>query len=162
MTRTGDDHRLTYVKAEDLDRWQCRPLGMIDILDLRDRRAGHLDGVVIERATSRPVYIAVRSAADAFLVPVGDAWFDDTERAVRVDAARRDRVRFDPEAFERMSRNEADEYERRVLASCCPEIGFHHDGRPDYARQALFQCPAWLQPSAPEPQPDASNRVVRH
>jgi hypothetical protein len=161
MSGTGDDRRLAYVKAEDLDRWQCRPLGSVDILDLRDRRVGYLDGVVIERETNRPVYIAVRGAKDAFLVPVGDAWFDDTERAVRIDAAPRDRVHFDPEAFARMSRDEADEYERRVLANCCPEVGFHRDGRPDYARQALFQCPAWLQSQAPGPQPDASTRVVR-
>jgi hypothetical protein len=161
MTASADDRRLAYVKAEDFDRWQCRPLGTIDVLDLRDRRVGHLDGVIIDLETQRPVYIAVRRATDAFLVPVGDAWFDDTERAIRIDASRRERVRFDPEAFERMSREEADEYERRVLANCCPEVGFHRDGSPDYARQALFQCPAWLQPSTPEHKPNASNHTVR-
>jgi hypothetical protein len=162
MAGTSDDRRLTFVKAEDLERWNCRPLGMIAVLDLKDRRAGHLDGVVIERETNRPVYIAVRGAKDAFLVPVGDAWFDDTERAIRIDAGRHERVRFDPEAFERMSREEADDYERRVLATCCPEVGFHRDGRPDYTRQALFQCPTWLQAPAPGPQSAASHRVVRH
>lgn len=99
--------------------------------------------MVIDRGTNGPVYIAVRRATDAFLVPVGDAWFDDTERAIRMDAPRHDRVRFDPEAFERMSRDEADEYERCVLANCRPEVGFHRDGRPDYASQAiLFECPS--------------------
>lgn len=162
MSRTNGDHRLTYVKAEDLDRWQCRPLGTIDVLDLRDRRVGHLDGVIIDRQANRPVYIAVSRARDAFLVPVGDAWFDDTERAIRIDAAPRERVHFDPEAFDRMSPEEADEYERRVLASCCPEVGFHRDGRPDYARQAMFTCPTWLRPQTPDAQPEASNqRAVR-
>jgi hypothetical protein len=161
MTGSGQDRRLVYAKADDLDRWQCRPLGMIDVLDLRDRRVGHLDGVVIDRGTNGPVYIAVSRATDAFLVPVGDAWFDDTERAIRIDAPRHDRVHFDPEAFERMSRDEADEYERRVLASCCPEVGLHRNDRPDYASQALFQCPSWLRQPASEPQPDASNRTVR-
>jgi len=161
MTGTKQDRRLVYATADDLDRWQCRPLGMIDVLDLRDRRVGHLDGVVIDRATSRPVYIAVRGATDAFLAPVGDAWFDETERAIRIDAPRHDRVRFDPEAFERMSRDEADEYERRVLASCCPEVGFHRDRRPDYASHAMFQCPSWLRQPASDPRPDAPNHAVR-
>src|SRR4029450_2560314 len=51
---------------------------------------------------------------------------------------------FDPDEFERMSPEQADEYERRVLATCCPEIGFHRDGRPDYARLQQFTCPVWL------------------
>lgn len=75
---------------------------------------------------------------------VGDAWFDETARAVRLDAPRRERMPFDPDEFERMSPEQADEYERRVLAACCPEVGLHRDGRPDYARHALFTCPQWL------------------
>ena len=129
-----DHRRLVYVKAADLDRWQCRPLGSIAVLDLKDRPVGRLDGVVIERDANRPVYIVVRRGTDEerptwFLVPVGDAWFDETERAIRIDAPRRERIRFEPDEFERMSPQEADEYERRVLAECCPEVGFHR-GRP--------------------------------
>ena len=149
--------RFVYVKTDDLDRWQCRPLGTIDILDLQDRPVGKLDGIVLEREDGRPVYIVVRRAGGSgqrqwFLAPVGDAWFDETARAVRLDAPRRERMPFDPDEFERMSPEQADEYERRVLAACCPEVGLHRDGRPDYARHALFTCPEWLrQPtSAPE------------
>ena len=47
-----------------------------------------------------------------------------------------------------MTPAEADEYERRVLATCCPEIGFHRDGRPNYARLQQFRCPVWLRPDA--------------
>jgi hypothetical protein len=36
--------RLVFVKAQDLDAWRCRPLGAIDVLDLKDERVGHLDG----------------------------------------------------------------------------------------------------------------------
>jgi hypothetical protein len=144
-----------YVKAADLDRWQCRPLGTIDILDLKERPVGQLDGVVIDRDANNPLYLAVRSATGnerwtSFLVPVGDAWFDETARAVRIDAPRRERIRFDPGEFERMSPDQAVEYERRVLAACCPEVGFHRDGRPDYAPHDLFKCPAWLRPPAHE------------
>jgi hypothetical protein len=82
-----------------------------------------------------------------FLVPVGDAWFDETARAVRVDAPARERIPLDPQEFERMTPEQADEYERCVLATCCPEVGFHRDGRPDYARLQQFKCPVWLRDS---------------
>jgi hypothetical protein len=155
MTETSQHHRLVYVKAADLDRWQCRPLGTIEILDLEDRPVGRLDGVVIDRDADRPLYLAVRPATDnerltPFLVPVGDAWFDETARAVRIDAPRRERIRFDPDEFERMSPDQAVEYERRVLAACCPEVGFRRDGRPDYGPHELFKCPAWLRPPVHE------------
>jgi hypothetical protein len=153
MDAAQGDRRLVYVRAADLDRWSCRPLGTIEILDLKDRRIGRLDGVVVERGANRPAYLAIRATTaggrpNGFLVPVGDAWFDETARAIRIDAPRRERIRFDPDEFERMSPAEADAYERRVLAACCPEVGFHRDGSPDYSRQALFKCPVWLQPQA--------------
>jgi hypothetical protein len=146
-------HRLVYVRAADLDRWSCRPLDTVDVLDLTDRPVGRFDGAVIDRTTSRPVYVAIRRVTDeagyvGFLVPVGDAWFDQTERAIRIDAPARERVRFEPDEFERMSPEEADAYERRVLAACCPEVGFHRDGSPAYGRHELFACPDWLQPAA--------------
>jgi hypothetical protein len=50
-------------------------------------------------------------------------------------------VPFDPDEFDRMTAEDAEEYERRVLAQCCPEIGLHRDGTPDDARLAAFQCP---------------------
>ena len=145
--------RLVYVQAADLDRWGCRPFETIDILDLHDRPAGHLEGIVVDRTENRPMYLVVakgRGTAhrgpNRFLVPVGDAWFDETARAVRIDAPARHRTPFDPDEFERMTPQQADEYERRVLATCCPEIGFHRDGRPDYERLPQFKCPVWLRP----------------
>jgi hypothetical protein len=142
------------VQAADLDRWGCRPFETIDILDLHDRPAGHLEGIVIDRRENRPMYLVLarrRGAAHQrpnwFLVPVGDAWFDETARAVRIDVPARRRVPFDPDEFERMTPQQADDYERRVLATCCPEIGFHRDGRPDYERLQQFKCPVWLRPS---------------
>ena len=43
-----------------------------------------------------------------------------------------------------MTPAQADEFERHVLARCCPEVGFHLDGSPDYARLRRFTCPVWL------------------
>lgn len=57
-----DRRRLVYAPSDEFDRWQCRPLGTIDVLDLQDRKAGHLDGLVIDRLDDRPVYLAVANA----------------------------------------------------------------------------------------------------
>ena len=155
LDQRTDNRRLAYVRAADLDRFHCRSFPTIDILDLQDRPAGRLEGIVIDRHEDRPVYLVVakpRRTGDErqtrFLVPVGDAWFDDSERAVRIDVSARERIPFDPDEFERMTPEQADEYERRVLATCCPEIGFHRDGRPNYARLQQFRCPVWLRPDA--------------
>jgi hypothetical protein len=154
LDQPNDNRRLAYVRAADLERFQCRPFPTIDILDLRDRPAGRLEGIVIDRHENRPVYLVVakprrggEGRQHGFLVPIGDAWFDDSERAVRIDVSKRERVPFDPDEFERMTPEQADEYERRVLATCCPEIGFHRDGRPNYARLQQFTCPVWLRPN---------------
>lgn len=150
LDQPTDNRRLAYVRAADLDRFQCRPFPTIDILDLRDRPAGRLEGIVIDRHENRPLYLVVakrrrgEERQNWFLVPVGDAWFDDSERAVRIDVSARERIPFHPDKFERMTPEQADEYERRVLATCCPEIGFHRDGRPNYARLQQFMCPVWL------------------
>jgi hypothetical protein len=154
--RGGNARSLSYVAAADLDRFGCRPLGQVDVLDLTDRRAGHLDGIIVDRRQNNPIFLVVaedvgeRAAprrGTRMLIPVGDAWFDDTERVVRIDAPGAHRITFDLGAFERMTTEEADEFERRVLAVCCPEVGFHRDGRPDYERLKRFRCPAWLRPA---------------
>ncbi len=139
--------RLIYVHAADLDRWHCQPLGATDALDLHNRPVGHLNGIVVDQRANQPVYLVIarqHGGTHLFLVPVGDAWFDQGTRAIRVDATRREQIPFDPEEFEQMKPEQADEYERRVLAACCPEVGFHHDGTPDYARLEQFTCPPWL------------------
>ena len=158
--------RLVYVRAADLDLWQCRPLETIDILDLQDRPVGRLDGILIDRRDNRPLYfvIAGRRRADvqrenSFLVPVGNAWFDETGRAVRADTPKRERIPFDPDEFERMTPEQAEAFERRVLATCCPEVGLHRDGSPDYAGLQQFKCPAWLRP--PREEAKAENRPGR-
>jgi len=118
---------------------------------------GKLDGMVVDRNENSPVYLVIAASGASvsesktrhwYLVPVGDAWFDETVRAIRIDAPKRDRIAFDPVEFDRMTASQADEYERRVLASCCPEVGFHRDGRPNYARLQQFTCPTWLRPGA--------------
>jgi hypothetical protein len=148
MTRTATDRRLVYARAEDLEEWRCRPLESIPVLDLRDRTVGHFDGVILDAQHQQPLYIVVASDDEPpwFLVPVGDAWFDETERAIRIDVTRRrsKAMAFDPDAFATMTPRQAAEYERRVLAACCPEVGLHRDGTPDYARLAAFRCPIWL------------------
>jgi hypothetical protein len=166
---SADDRRLVYVRAADLDRWQCRPLGTINILDLQNQTVGQLDGIVVDGRENRPSYLvilrrrgAVEPRQNWFLVPVGDAWFDDTERAIRIDAPKHEQIPFDPDEFERMTSEQADEFERRVLATCCPELGFHHDGRPDYARLHQFTCPTWLRPNRDEAEAGDHRGSAKH
>jgi hypothetical protein len=146
--------RLVYVEALDLELWRCRPLGTIHVLDLRDLRVGHFDGLIIDARADRPLYLVIRTdegkQPERFLVPVGDAWFDDTERAIRIDAKSRSREasRFDLEQFNRMSPDEAAAFELELLGRCCPEVGVHRDGTPKYDQHSLFECPSWLRPGA--------------
>lgn len=145
--------RLKYVPSEEMGQWRCRPLGEMPVLDLKDRNVGRFDGLVLDAANDKPLFLVIRRAGSRrgwFLVPVGDAWFDDTERAIRIDPDLRQgrQPSFDPDEFVRMSPEEAMALERRVLAECCPEVGLHRDGTPDYGRLASFQCPTWLRPSS--------------
>lgn len=156
MAETTPDRRLVFVRASDMELWGCRPLGMVDVLDLRDQRVGVFDGLVLDSEADRPLFLVIRQDAGLshkwFLVPVGDAWFDETERAIRIDlnVRRGEAPTFNPDEFDRMTPDEAADYERRVLAQCCPEVGLHRDGTPDYTRQPTFECPAWLRPPSPE------------
>ena len=59
-----------------------------------------------------------------------------------------------------MSEDEATEFERTVLARCCPEVGFHRDGTPDYARLSAFECPCWVRtPSSTAAKPAPAKRA---
>jgi hypothetical protein len=149
--------RLVFVKAQDLDAWRCRPLGAIDVLDLKDEHVGHLDGLLFDAKADRPLFLVIRrtpaKSEHWFLLPVGDAWFDQTMRAIRIDVKPRAgrAPEFNPERFAKMSHEEAEAFERHVLAECCPEVGLHRDGTPDYSRATAFECPAWLRPPALTP-----------
>lgn len=145
--------RLAFVKTADLELWRCRPIGTIPVMDLRDNRIGPVDGLILNVPEDRPLFLVVRRDGGTprrFLVPIGDAWFDETERAIRVDLTPQNREAppFDPDAFEQMSEDRAAEFERTVLARCCPEVGFHRDGRPDYGGLSAFECPSWVRPPA--------------
>jgi hypothetical protein len=153
MVETQAQRRLVFVKADDLDVWRCRPLGAIEVLDLKDHVVGRLDGLLFDAKADRPLFLVIRRAGKDgrwFLVPVGEAWFDQTARAIRIDEKPRasDAPVFSPGAFERMSHQQAEEFEGRVLAACCPEVTLHHDRVPDYSRTRSFECPAWLRPAA--------------
>lgn len=156
MADTTRDRRLVYVPPADMELWRCRPLANIDVLDLQDRHVGRFDGLIIDAQADRPLFLVIQGTggrqAHWWLVPVGDAWFDQTARAIRVDVNLRsgEPHAFNPAEFDRMTENEAAEYERRVLAQCCPEVGIHRDGTPDYGRHAAFQCPTWLRPTSPQ------------
>jgi hypothetical protein len=50
---------------------------------------------------------------------------------------------FELSEFERMTPTEVVAFERRVLASCCPEV-LRDAERPHYERADEFRCPEWL------------------
>lgn len=147
MTQPTRERRLVYVRSADMELWSCRPIGMVDVLDLRDRRVGRFDGLIVDAQKRQPLFVVIRreGAGSAwFLAPVGDGWFDQTARAIRIDVKLRNAPSFDPAEFERMTPEEASAYERKILAECCPEVGLHRDGTPDYERHPVFTCPSWL------------------
>lgn len=146
QTQTG---RLVYVKPADMAIWDCRPLEAVEVLDLQERKVGRLGGLILDAHAHDPRFIVVERALGKghkwFVVPVGDAWFDETERAIRIDVnLRRDALPFDPDEFAAMTPEQAASWELAVLGNCCPEVGVHKDGTPDYTKLANFQCPAWL------------------
>lgn len=139
--------RLRFAKPPDLGN-ACRPLDRVEVLDTEDQRVGTFDGLVLETASDRPLYLVIQEAGpndSRHLVPVGSAWFDQTARAIRVDRA--DAAvgwpRFTPGEFERMSTDDVARYERKVLTTCCPEV-LLRDGTPEYGDAATFRCPDWL------------------
>ena len=138
------------MKSEDLERWNCRQIGAILVLDLKDRPVGRIDGLIIESPADLPRFLVIRrddpKSRERFLVPVNDAWFDETERAIRIDVTSRrgSAQQFDPDRFERMSAEEAAEFERHILKQCCPEVLVPSDGTPGYAANKSFNWPAWI------------------
>src|SRR5690606_22342421 len=134
---------LRYAQPPDLGP-ECRSLPPVDVLNLRDERVGQFDGLLLSAASDEPRYLVLRrddGPNERRLIPIGSAWFDQTTEAVRVDEADvRAAERFDLGEFERMKPAEVMAFERRVLASCCPEV-LRDAGPPAYDSADRFRCP---------------------
>lgn len=135
---------LRYVRSPDLGP-SCRAVPRVDVLNTRDQRVGAFDGLLVSTASDDPRYFVLeRDGGTRVLIPIGSAWFDQTTEVIRVDdddlQAASD---FDAAAFDKMTSAEAVAFERRVLATCCPEV-LGGPGSPMYDRVPQFQCPDWL------------------
>lgn len=141
----ADHGPLRYAQPPDLGP-TCRPLPRVDVLTTQDERVGEFDGVLLSATSDDPLYLVLLldDPAERRLVPVGEAWFDQTAGAIRLDEEDVDgAAAFDRAEFERMSATEVAAFERRVLASCCPEV-LRDAGAPGYDAAPEFQCPEWL------------------
>jgi hypothetical protein len=136
---------LRYAQPPDLGP-ACRRVPRVDILNTRDERVGEFDGVLLSAASDDPRFLVFRGSQTAGrrLIPIGSAWFDQTAEVIRVDAEDVDAATaFELSEFERMTPAEVTAFERRVLASCCPEV-LRGEGSPGYDTAPEFQCPDWL------------------
>jgi hypothetical protein len=119
----------------------------VDVLTTRDRRVGTFDGLLLSAGSDSPLYLVLQrsdAGGERRLIPIGSAWFDQTTEVIRVDDADVKRASvFDLDEFQRMTPAEVVAFERRVLASCCPEA-LRGAGPPTYHTAAQFQCPDWL------------------
>lgn len=82
--------------------------------------------MLLSATSDNPLYLVLQrvgSAGERRLIPIGSAWFDHTAEVIRVDDADvQSASAFDLGEFERMTPAEVAAFERRVLASCCPEV----------------------------------------
>jgi len=118
----------------------------VDILNTRDERVGVFDGIFLSATSDTPLFLVFQheTTTERRLIPIGSAWLDPTAKVIRVDPADVDGATpFELSEFERMSPTEVLAFERRVLASCCPEV-LRGSGPPDYETAARFRCPDWL------------------
>jgi hypothetical protein len=119
----------------------------VDVLTTRDRRVGTFDGLLLSAGSDSPLYLVLQrsdAGGERRLIPIGSAWFDETTEVIRVDDADVKRASvFDLDEFQRMTPAEVVAFERRVLASCCPEA-LRGAGPPTYHTAEQFQCPDWL------------------
>jgi hypothetical protein len=119
----------------------------VDVLTTGDRRVGTFDGLLLSAGSDSPLYLVLQrsdAGGERRLIPIGSAWFDQTTEVIRVDDADVKRASvFDLDEFQRMTPAEVVAFERRVLASCCPEA-LRGAGPPTYHTAAQFQCPDWL------------------
>lgn len=145
-SQSSDGPSLRYAQPPDLGP-SCRPVPRVDVLNTRDQRVGEFDGVLLSATSDNPLYLVLEragSGGERRLIPIGSAWFDQTAEVIRVDDADVESASaFDPEAFARMTPGEVTAFERRVLASCCPEV-LRETGSPAYETAPQFNCPDWL------------------
>jgi hypothetical protein len=142
----ADASPLRYAQPPDLGP-SCRPVPRVDVLNTRDQRVGAFDGLLLSSTSDSPLYLVLqpdRSDGERRLIPIGSAWFDQTTAVIRVDDEDvQNASAFDLEEFERMTPQQVTAFERRVLASCCPEV-LRGAGPPTYDRASQFTCPDWL------------------
>lgn len=142
----ADVSPLRYAQPPDLGP-SCRPLLRVDVLNTRDERVGSFDGLLLSATSDSPLYLVLQrggSSDERRLIPIASAWFDQTTDVIRVDDADvQSATTFDLSEFQRMGPAEVTAFERRVLASCCPEV-LRGDGAPKYDMAARFRCPDWL------------------
>ena len=139
------DASLRYAQPPDLGP-AGRYIPRVGILNTRDERVGAFDGVLLSATSDNPLFLVLQlnDTSERRLIPIGSAWFDQTAEVIRVDEEDVDRATpFERAEFERMSPTEVLDFERRVLASCCPEV-LRGTAPPGYDTASQFQCPDWL------------------
>ncbi len=131
----GPSARLRYVA---LDAMPSVNYAGFHAINRFNERLGDLDGFVVDAASGRPYYLVIDSggllSTRRYLIPVGRSHADLQARAIRIDIDTDSLKRY-PEftggAFEAMSDEAIDRYERQVLDAIAPrEAGW--TGRPDY------------------------------
>jgi hypothetical protein len=136
---------LRYARPPDLGP-ACRALPRVDILNTRDEHVGVFDGILLSADSDKPLFLVFQRQGtnSRRLIPIGSAWLDPTAKVIRVDPADADGATpFELSEFERMTPTEVVAFERRVLASCCPEV-LRDAERPAYETADRFRCPDWL------------------
>jgi len=148
---TAGTSPLRYAQPPNLGP-ECRSLPPVDVLNTRDERVGRFDGLLLSATSDNPRYLVLRrddTTKERRLIPIGSAWFDQTAEVVRVDDVDvRGAAPFDLTEFERMTPAEVMAFERRVLASCCPEV-LRDAGPPAYDTASQFRCADWLRAGSP-------------
>ena len=109
--------RLQYVRAADLRQF---PYGEFRVRNADNEQLGHLDGLVVDRQTNRPIYFVVDSggwfAGRRFLVPVGLLQADERSRTLNTDLSRDAIHRYPPFNPESFADTPADAYDEASAA----------------------------------------------
>lgn len=148
------EHPTTYrSRLRYLDSRDCR-LDRLSVASPSGDALGTLDGLVLDEATGRPVYVVVDSGGwfvgRRYLMPVG--LVERTEDGTLQSSLTRDTLRrypeFTPQAFLAMDDDEAVRYEHRLLSAVLPtrEAASRDRTRPAYDDLQSFRTPDWLAP----------------